>query len=81
MSNLATKAAVEGRIRIRIRTPLIELTKAEIVRLAQDLGVPLELTHSCYDPDASGRPCGACDSCLLRAKGFREAGMADPACA
>ena len=79
MSNLATKAAVEGRIRIRIRAPLIELTKAEIVRLAVELGVPMELTHSCYDPDASGRPCGACDSCLLRAKGFREAGMADPA--
>jgi len=81
MSNLATKAAVEGRIRIRIRAPLIELTKAEIVRLAVEPGVPMELTHSCYDPDASGRPCGACDSCLLRAKGFREAGMADPACA
>jgi 7-cyano-7-deazaguanine synthase len=80
MSNLATKAAVEGRTRIHIRTPLIELTKAEIVRLALELGVPLELTHSCYDPDASGRACGACDSCLLRAKGFREAGIADPAC-
>jgi 7-cyano-7-deazaguanine synthase len=80
MSNLATKAAVEGRIRIRIRAPLIELTKAEIVRLADELGVPMELTHSCYDPDASGRPCGACDSCVLRAKGFREAGMTDPAC-
>ncbi len=81
MSNLATKAAVEGRIRIRIRAPLIELTKAEIVRLAEELGVPMELTYSCYDPDASGRPCGACDSCMLRAKGFREAGIADPACA
>lgn len=80
MSNLATKAAVEGRIRIRIQTPLIELTKAQIVLLAVELGVPLELTHSCYDPDASG-PCGACDSCVLRAKGFREAGIADPACA
>jgi 7-cyano-7-deazaguanine synthase len=81
MSNLATKAAVEGRIRIRIRAPLIELTKAEIVRLADELVVPMELTHSCYDPDAAGRPCGACDSCVLRAKGFREAGIADPACA
>jgi 7-cyano-7-deazaguanine synthase len=80
MSNLATKAAVEQRTRIYIRTPLIELSKAEIVRLALELRVPLELTHSCYDPDASGRPCGACDSCLLRAKGFREAGTRDPAC-
>src|SRR5579863_7793932 len=81
MSNLATKAGVEGRTRIHIRTPLIELSKAEIVRLAVELNVPFELTHSCYDPDASGLPCGACDSCLLRAKGFREAGMTDPACA
>jgi len=80
MSNLATKAACEGRARMHIRAPLIELTKAEIVSLAVELGVPIELTHSCYDPDASGRPCRACDSCLLRAKGFREAGIADPAC-
>jgi 7-cyano-7-deazaguanine synthase len=81
MSNLATKAGVEGRTRIRIRTPLIELTKAQIVLLGRELEVPFELTHSCYDPDAAGRACGACDSCLLRAKGFREAGIADPACA
>jgi 7-cyano-7-deazaguanine synthase len=81
MSNLATAAAVEGRIRIRIRAPLMQMTKAEIIRLATEFGVPLELTHSCYDPCASGRACGACDSCLLRAKGFREAGIADPACA
>jgi len=80
MSNLATKAAVEGRTHIHIRAPLIEMTKAEIVCLALELGVPLHLTHSCYDPHANGRPCGACDSCLLRAKGFREAGVADPAC-
>lgn len=80
MSNLATKAAVEGRTRIRIRTPLIELTKAEIVALAVELGAPIGYTLSCYDPDAAGLPCGACDSCLLRAKGFREAGIADPAC-
>jgi 7-cyano-7-deazaguanine synthase len=85
MSNLATKAGVEyataeGRTRIHIRAPLIELSKADIVLMAVKLGVPLELTHSCYDPDASGRPCGACDSCLLRAKGFREAGTRDPAC-
>jgi 7-cyano-7-deazaguanine synthase len=81
MSNLATKAGVEGRTRVQIRTPLIERSKADIVKLAQELGVPFELTHSCYDPDDLGRPCGACDSCILRAKGFREAGIADPACA
>jgi 7-cyano-7-deazaguanine synthase len=80
MGNLATKAGVEGRTRIHIRTPLIELSKAQIVSLGRDLGVPFALTHSCYDPDTSGRPCGACDSCLLRAKGFREAGITDPAC-
>jgi len=81
MSNLATKAGVEGPTRMRVQTPLIELSKADIVRLACELNVPLELTHSCYDPGPSGLPCGACDSCLLRAKGFREAGIADPACA
>jgi 7-cyano-7-deazaguanine synthase len=81
MSNLATKAGVEGRTRMRIHTPLIELSKADIVRLGQELNVPFALTHSCYDPDAAGRPCGACDSCVLRAKGFREAGIPDPACA
>jgi 7-cyano-7-deazaguanine synthase len=79
MSNLATKAGVEGRTRIHVRTPLIQLSKADIVRLGQELNVPFELTHSCYDPDAAGRACGACDSCVLRAKGFREAGIADPA--
>jgi 7-cyano-7-deazaguanine synthase len=78
MSNLATKAGVEGRTHIHIRTPLIQLSKADIVRLASELEVPFELTHSCYDPDALGRACGACDSCLLRAKGFREAGIQDP---
>jgi 7-cyano-7-deazaguanine synthase len=85
LGNLATKSAVEaasaGRTWIRIRAPLIELSKAEIVLLALELSVPIELTHSCYDPDASGRPCGACDSCVLRARGFRAAGIADPACA
>ena len=79
MSNLATKAAVEGRTRIHIHTPLIQLSKAAIVRLGKELNVPFGLTHSCYDPDPSGHPCGACDSCLLRAKGFQEAGIADPA--
>ncbi|MCS6954039.1 MAG: 7-cyano-7-deazaguanine synthase QueC [Bryobacterales bacterium] len=78
MANLALKAAVEGRLRIRIHTPLIQLTKAEIIKLGAELGVDFRLTHSCYDPDESGRPCGACDSCLLRLKGFREAGWADP---
>ena len=79
MSNLATKAGVEGVTSIHIRTPLIDLSKADIVRLGQELQVPFGLTHSCYDPDATGKPCGACDSCLLRAKGFREAGVIDPA--
>ena len=77
MANLATKAGVEGRTRVKIHTPLISLSKAGIVRLGSELGVPFGLTHSCYDPDPSGAPCGQCDSCLLRAKGFREAGVAD----
>ena len=77
MANLATKAGVEGRTRIRIRTPLIRLTKGQIVRLAADLGVDFSQTHSCYDPDPEGRPCGACDSCQLRRKGFEEAGLED----
>jgi 7-cyano-7-deazaguanine synthase len=77
MANLATKAGVEGRTRIKIHTPLIALSKAGIVKLAAELGVPFGLTHSCYDPDGEGHPCGACDSCLLRAKGFREAGIED----
>jgi 7-cyano-7-deazaguanine synthase len=79
MSNLATKTGVEGRTRIQIRTPLIQLSKADIVRLGRELNLPFALTHSCYDPDATGRACGGCDSCLLRAKGFREAGVVDPA--
>ena len=81
MANLATKAGVEDRTRVKIHTPLIRLSKGDIVKLGAELGVPFELTHSCYDPDAAGRPCGECDSCLLRAKGFREAGTADPALA
>ncbi len=79
MANLATKAAVEGRMRVRIHTPLIRLSKADIVRLARDLGLDFRLTWSCYDPQPDGRPCGACDSCLLRRKGFEEAGIEDPA--
>ena len=78
MANLATRAAVEARTWIKIRTPLIRLSKAEIVKLGAELGVDFGLTHSCYDPDSSGRPCGACDSCILRRKGFEEAGIRDP---
>jgi 7-cyano-7-deazaguanine synthase len=77
LANLATKAGVEGR-RFHIHTPLIKLSKAEIIRKAVKLGVDLSLTHSCYDPSLEGFACGECDSCLLRLKGFREAGMADP---
>jgi 7-cyano-7-deazaguanine synthase len=79
MANLATRAGVEGTSRITIHTPLISLTKAGIIALGSQLGVDYSLTHSCYDPDESGRPCGECDSCLLRAKGFAEAGLSDPA--
>ena len=78
MANLATKAGVEGRTRVRIHTPLIRLSKREIVELARDLGVDFSLTHSCYDPDSAGRSCGQCDSCRLRLKGFEEAGLPDP---
>lgn len=78
MANLATKAGVEGTQRLRIHTPLIELSKAGIVKLASSLGLDFRLTSSCYDPGERGRPCGKCDSCLLRLKGFAEAGLADP---
>lgn len=78
MANLATRAGVEGRTRVKIHTPLIRLTKAEIVKLGREMGLDFGLTWSCYDPDERGRPCGACDSCLLRRKGFEEAGVADP---
>ena len=78
MGNLATKAGVEGRTKLRIHMPLVAMSKAEIARKAVELGVDVALTHSCYDPDAEGRPCGECDSCLLRRKGFAEAGIADP---
>ncbi|WP_276958132.1 7-cyano-7-deazaguanine synthase QueC [Ferrimicrobium acidiphilum] len=79
MANLATKAGVEGQHRLHIHTPLIELSKAEIIRLGLSLKVDYALTHSCYDPSPAGEPCGTCDSCLLREKGFREAGVDDPA--
>jgi 7-cyano-7-deazaguanine synthase len=78
LARLATKAGVEGAA-FKIHTPLITLTKAQIIRRGLDLGLDYGLTHSCYDPDPQGRPCGHCDSCLLRAKGFAEAGVADPA--
>jgi 7-cyano-7-deazaguanine synthase len=77
LASLATKAGVEGR-RFQIHTPLIRLSKAEIIRKAVELGVDLSLTHSCYDPSPGGLACGECDSCLLRLKGFREAGIKDP---
>jgi 7-cyano-7-deazaguanine synthase len=78
LADLATRAGVEG-ARMKIHAPLIRLSKAEIIRRGLELGVDYAITHSCYDPDASGRPCEHCDSCLLRAKGFAEAGVADPA--
>lgn len=77
MANLATRSGVEGRTHLRIHTPLIGLTKAQIVQLAAELGVPFGLTRSCYDPAPDGTPCGACDACLLRRKGFEEAGIED----
>ena len=76
-ASLATKSGVEGTA-WRVHTPLINLTKAEIIRLGVDLGVDLALTHSCYDPDVDGRACGRCDSCHLRRAGFRDAGVPDP---
>ncbi len=78
MANLATKASVEDKISIHIHTPLIHLTKAEIIQEGTVLGLDYSLTHSCYDPDEKGRACGQCDSCLLRKKGFAEASIADP---
>ena len=78
MANLATKAGVEGRTRIQVHTPLIRFSKREIIKLGAELGVDFRLTHSCYDPDERGRPCGLCDSCRLRRKGFAEAGRPDP---
>jgi 7-cyano-7-deazaguanine synthase len=79
MANLATRAGVEGRQRLRIHTPLIELTKAQIIRRGLDLGVDYSLTVSCYDPAPDGAACGHCDACLLRLKGFAEIGISDPA--
>lgn len=78
MANLATKAGVEDEKRLKIHTPLIDLTKARIIQKGIQLGVDYGLTHSCYDPDDQGTACGVCDSCQLRLKGFREAGVEDP---
>ncbi len=80
MASLATKAGVQG-AGVHVHAPLIRMTKAEIIRRGLELGVDYSVTHSCYDPGPEGRPCGRCDSCLLRAKGFAEAGMPDPALA
>jgi 7-cyano-7-deazaguanine synthase len=77
-ANLATAAAVEGKGRYRIHTPIIEMTKAQIITTGTKLAVDYSLTHSCYDPDERGRSCGRCDSCRLRLKGFAEAGLKDP---
>ena len=81
LANLATKAGVEGKSRFRVHTPLITLTKAQIVLRAWELGVDFALTWSCYEPGPDGRPCGTCDSCLLRARGFAEANLQDPVAA
>ena len=78
LATLATKAGVEGG-RLRVHAPLIRMTKAQIIRRGLDLDVDYRITHSCYDPGAAGRPCGRCDSCRLRAKGFAEVGVPDPA--
>ena len=78
MANLATKAAVEGRTRIQIHAPLIQLSKCAIIKLGSELGVDFSLTHSCYDPEPDGRACGKCDSCRLRLAGFAQAGLKDP---
>jgi 7-cyano-7-deazaguanine synthase len=78
MANLATKAGVEGKVQIKIRTPLIHMTKAAIIQKGTALGVDYSITHSCYDPSPEGKACGQCDSCLLRKKGFTEARIPDP---
>ena len=78
LANLAAAAAVQGRGRYRIHTPIIEMSKGQIIRTGRQLGVDYSLTHSCYDPDPEGRSCGRCDSCRLRLKGFAEAGISDP---
>ena len=78
MANLATKAGVEGKQKLKIQTPLIKMSKAQIIQKGMELGVDYSLTKSCYDPSDSGEACGHCDSCFLRLKGFQEAGLKDP---
>ena len=78
MANLATKSGVEGMTKIKIRTPVIRLTKAQIIKKGIELGIDYSVTHSCYDPSPQGLACGRCDSCFLRKKGFKEAGVDDP---
>ena len=78
MANLATQTGVEGKTQLTIRVPLMDKTKAEIIQIGAALGVDYSLTLSCYDPDAEGRACSGCDSCLLRRRGFKEAGIPDP---
>ena len=79
MANLATRAGVENKTKLTIRTPLIRMTKAEIIKTGIELNVDYSMTHSCYDPSPERKTCGQCDSCLLRKKGFAEAGITDPA--
>jgi 7-cyano-7-deazaguanine synthase len=78
VANLATKAGVEGTLRFRVHTPLIQLTKAEIIRRGVELGVDYSLTHTCYSPNEAGHACGRCDACKIRLKGFADAGLSDP---
>jgi 7-cyano-7-deazaguanine synthase len=78
LANVATKAGVEGTMRFRVHTPLIDMTKADIIRRGTELGVDYSLTHSCYAPNDTGTPCGHCDACQIRLKGFAAAGLADP---
>jgi 7-cyano-7-deazaguanine synthase len=80
MANLATRMTTSGSDTLKVHTPLLDLSKAQIIRRGNELGVDYSMTHSCYDPDDSGRACGHCDSCLLRKKGFAEAGVVDPTC-
>ena len=78
LANLATKAGVEGALKFRIHAPLLQMTKAQIIRRGVELGVDYGLTHTCYDPNAAGLSCGRCDACRLRRKGFADAGLVDP---
>ena len=80
LANLATKAGIEGAARYQIHAPLLHMSKAEIIRAGSEAGVDFSLTHSCYDPSPEGLACGACDSCILRRRGFEQAGIADPTC-